>query len=187
MSATKSSTIEAYWKNDFLPLETAGKAILRELREDEATGDLHRRMLGSGTGSHLYFMSQSAFQHERSIPLPPHLAKQVHTVKRSLLMGILPDADLSWMSVDHKLFLWSFDDEIDFLDLEITSKQCIVSVAIAKPKKGTNTSEVWLMSWMFPALISSHFYMSRERKVSLKTLLNGAWWSPRLTKSCSAL
>jgi hypothetical protein len=182
MSATKSSTIENYWKDDFLPLETAGKAILRELREDEAAGDLHRRMLGSGTGSHLYFMSQAAFQHERSIPLPPHLAKQLHTVKRSLLMGILPVADLSWMSVDHKLFLWSFDDEIDFLDLEITSKQCIVSVGIAKPKKGTNTLGVCFMFETFPALILPHAYLSLERKVSSKTLSNGAWWSPHLMK-----
>jgi hypothetical protein len=134
MTTTKSS-IEAYWKNDFLPLEAAGKVILRELREDEAGGDLHRRILGSG--SHLYFSSPTALQHERSIPLPPHLANQVKTVKVSLLMGLLPEANLAWMSVDHKLFLWSCEEEEDFLDLEITSKQCIVSVGIAKPKKGT--------------------------------------------------
>lgn len=135
MAAIKSS-IDEYWKNDFSPLEAAGKVILTELREDEAVGDLHRRILSPG--SHLYFNSSNDFSHQRSIPLPPHLEKEVKSVKVSLLMGLLPEINLAWMSVDHKLFLWSIDDENEnFMDLEIKSGQCIVSVGLAPPKKGT--------------------------------------------------
>jgi nuclear pore complex protein Nup155 len=136
MSNVKSTIVD-YWKDDFVPLATAGKSILRELREDEAGGDLHRRILGSGSGSHLYFNSDLAFQHERSTPLPPAVASQAKSVSKSLLMGLLPEASLAWMSVDHKLFLWNFDDQEDFVDLEMASRQSVVSVGIAKPKKGT--------------------------------------------------
>jgi nuclear pore complex protein Nup155 len=139
---TVKSAIEEYWKDDFFPLAAAGKAILRELREDEAGGDLHRRILGSGNGSHLYFTSELAFQHERSTPLPPAVASQAKSVSKSLLMGLLPEASLAWMSVDNKLYLWKFDDEEDFLHLEMTSKQSIVSVGIAKPKKGTMKRQI---------------------------------------------
>lgn len=135
MSNVKSTIVD-YWKDDFVPLATAGKAILRELREDEAGGDLHRRILGSGSGSHLYFLSELAFQHERSVPLPAAVASQAKSVSKSLLMGLLPEASLAWMSVDHKLFLWNFDDQEDFVDLEMASRQSVVSVGIAKPKKG---------------------------------------------------
>ena len=139
--ATTSLALKEYWKDDFFPLAAAGKAILRELREDEAGGDLHRRILGSGSGSHLYFSSESAFQHERSIPLPPSLANQTRVVSKSLLMGLLPEASLAWMSVDHKLYLWFMDEEDDFVDLEIASKQSIVCVGITKPKKGKKCDE----------------------------------------------
>ena len=84
--STIKSAIEEYWKDDFLPLATAGRAILRELREDEAGGDLHRRILGSGNGSHLCFPSERPFQHERSTPLPPAVASQAKSVSKSLLM-----------------------------------------------------------------------------------------------------
>jgi hypothetical protein len=140
------ASMETYWENDFTPLQAAGKAILRELREDEAGGDLHRRILSGG--SHLYFSSSSnsssngsstgieRFAHERSIPLPPHLQNEVKTVRYSLLMGLLPEANLAWMSVDDRLFLWNFEEQENFLDLKMASGQCIVSVGIAPPKKG---------------------------------------------------
>ncbi|KAI2512730.1 hypothetical protein MHU86_1726 [Fragilaria crotonensis] len=135
------STLVEYWKDDFLPLAMAGKAILRELREDEAGGDLHRRILASGNGSH-YFASELPFQHKRSTPLPPGLASQAKSVSSSLLMGLLPEASLAWMSVDHKLFLWNFDDEEHFVDLEMVSRHSIVCVGIVKPKKGTTNRQI---------------------------------------------
>ena len=40
-----------YWRDDFLPLQHAGKAVLRVLRSDEsiAHGDLYRRILSTST------------------------------------------------------------------------------------------------------------------------------------------
>jgi len=133
MTTTKSS-IEQYWKDDFIPLEAAGKVILRELREDEAQGDLHRRILSRG--SHLYSSSNSDFKHAQSIPLPQQLMDETRKVKTSLFMGILPEANLAWMSVDHKLFLWSFEEGKHLMNLEVRSGQNILSVGLAPPKAG---------------------------------------------------
>mmetsp|Transcript_19161 Transcript_19161/g.29193 ORF Transcript_19161/g.29193 Transcript_19161/m.29193 type:complete len:1376 (+) Transcript_19161:217-4344(+) len=133
MNVNKSS-LDLYWKDDFVALESAGKIILHELREDEAEGDVHRRIVSNG--NHSYFLSETAFQHVQSIPLPRQLDEEVRKVKHSLEMGIFAEESFAWMIVDHKLFLWSVDVELDFMNLEIQSGQTIVSVGLAPPKKG---------------------------------------------------
>ena len=133
MNVNKSS-LDLYWKDDFVALESAGKIILHELREDEAEGDVHRRIVSNG--NHSYFLSETAFQHVQSIPLPRQLDEEVRKVKHSLEMGIFAEESFIWMIVDHKLFLWSVDVEQDFMNLEIQSGQTIVSVGLAPPKKG---------------------------------------------------
>ncbi|KAL7546804.1 hypothetical protein ACHAWF_010137, partial [Thalassiosira exigua] len=47
-------------------------------------------------------------RHERSIPLPPHLAAEVRKAKDSSLAGLLPRAGLAWTARDSRLFLWSY-------------------------------------------------------------------------------
>lgn len=133
MNVNKSS-IEQYWKDDFAPLQSAGKIILHELREDEAEGDVHRRIVSNGT--HSYFLSETAFKHVQSSPLPQQLDEEVRKVQHSLEMGIFAEGKLAWMIVDHKLFLWSVEVEQDFMNLEVQSGQTIVSVGLAPPKKG---------------------------------------------------
>ncbi|KAL3822801.1 hypothetical protein ACHAXA_005966 [Cyclostephanos tholiformis] len=44
----------------------------------------------------------SHLRYERSIPLPDHLSAVSSKAKFSSLMGLLPDADLVWMSADDK-------------------------------------------------------------------------------------
>ena len=120
-----------YWKDDFTPLQTAGASILQVLRQDEAAADadLYRRITSSAaatTGtetngannsnqnkSHLYFedsspVALSQLCHQRSIPIPPFLTPKLAKCKVSTYMGLFPQAELAWMTVDDTLYLWSF-------------------------------------------------------------------------------
>lgn len=142
--ATSPGAMEAYWQDDFKPLEAAGKAVLAALRADETApdADLYRRMISSGPGSHLYFDSKETTVHRRTVPLPPYLQQQLKTTRMAVLMGLFPEADLVWMSVDDKLFLWSSDIAAsasgmeDFCSFAVPTGQCVVSVGLVKPKKG---------------------------------------------------
>lgn len=134
-----------FWKDDFAPLEAAGRAVLHCLREEEAApdADLYRRIANSSTGFHSYFEDDSKvslqWKHVQSDPLPALLSQQLSTVQSHSLMGLLAPASLAWMSVDHKLYLWSFQrdsQEDSLLCFEIPSQQCIVSVGLVKPKIG---------------------------------------------------
>ena len=94
--------------------------------------------------------------HSRTVPLPPLLAREMSTTRLSSLMGLLPQAGLAWMSVDERLYVWSYDAALrghgggsgdgggggygdgsaeDFCSYAVPSGQCIVSVGLARPKK----------------------------------------------------
>ncbi|GAX19428.1 nuclear pore complex protein Nup155 [Fistulifera solaris] len=141
-----------FWKDDFAPLEAAGRAVLNCLREDEAASDadLYRRIANSSTGSHAYFEDDDSkialqWKHVQSDPLPVLLSQQLSTVQSHSLMGLLAPASLAWMSVDHKLYLWSFQRNVpneSLLCFEIPSQQCVVSVGLVQPKKGVFKDDV---------------------------------------------
>lgn len=144
MIGTTKKALAAFWDDDFTPLQAAGNAILQALREDEADpdADLYRRIISSGSGSHLYYKSPGVYTHQASIPLPTFLAEQFQTTRISSLMGLLPEAGLSWMSVDDVLYLWRSDADSnsdivdDLCSLVIPNGQCVVSVGLVKPKTG---------------------------------------------------
>jgi hypothetical protein len=144
-----------YWNDDFLPLQSAGKIILSILRDDETSthGDLYRRILSTTPSSpsattavpsdstesvdHHYF-SKGAWKHSQSIPLPPFLQEQLSKAKMSSMMGLFPEAELAWMTIDDCIYLWTYTRSADgeFLFFQVPSHQPIVSVGIAPPKQG---------------------------------------------------
>ena len=163
------SAEEEYWKDDFRPLQASGKLVLQALREDEAApdADLYRRITNVSSASqrdHHYFFDPSSspgdgngtttnstssaplyqMEHERSVPVPPLLTNQLKTAKKQSLMGLFPEAQLAWMTVDEKLFLWSTSagasgsNPTDFLHFQVpsSSHREIVSVGLVPPKKG---------------------------------------------------
>ena len=50
----------------------------------------------------------SFLRYEKSIPLPNHLSVEAKKAQLSSMMGLLPEANLVWLSADEKLFLWSY-------------------------------------------------------------------------------
>lgn len=139
-----NSRLIDFWKDDFVPLESAGKAVLAALREEEsaADADLYRRITATNTGSHLYFPESSSpvslrWKHLHSEPLPSFLVQQLRSAQYHSFMGLFTPASLAWMSVDHKLYLWSFRyQDGSFSCFDVPSRQSIVSVGLVKPKKG---------------------------------------------------
>ena len=90
------------------------------------------------------------FKHSQTIPLPPYLQEVRSKAKVSILMGLFPDAELAWMTTDDTVYLWTYHQnsantngirsagggENQFLEFRVPSRQPIVSVGLAPPKKG---------------------------------------------------
>lgn len=153
MSAGNNSVTSQsdYWNDDFLPLRNAGKSILKVLRSDETSshGDLYRRILSTTPTTtstipsdadpinHHYF-SDGCWKHSQSMPLPPFLQEKLSKAKQYSMMGLFPEAELAWLTIDDCIYLWTFTRSADgeLLYFQVPSQQPIVSVGIAPPKPG---------------------------------------------------
>jgi nuclear pore complex protein Nup155 len=70
-----------------------------------------------------------------NIPLPPALEEQFNHMQSSCDMGLFPEINRAWLTIDSNLFLWAYDNgqDIAFYD-RIT--ETIIGVGLIKPKKG---------------------------------------------------
>ncbi|CAJ1953445.1 unnamed protein product [Cylindrotheca closterium] len=132
-----------YWNDDFLPLRNAGKSILKVLRSDETSthGDLYRRILSTTSTTsntipsdadpinHHYF-SDGKWKHAQSMPLPSFLQEKLAKAKQYSMMGLFPEAELAWLTIDDSIYLWTFTRSADgeLLYFQVPSQQPIVSV-----------------------------------------------------------
>ena len=152
--------LSSFWADDFAPLKLAGKDILKTLRQDEASpqGDLYRRILSTASSAsdslssssseaipnHHYF-PDGKWAHSQSVPLPSFLQDKLAKTTMGTLMGLFPEAQLAWMTIDSTIYLWSYNStanaDHEFLVFEVPSKQPIVSVGLAPPKTGK-----WIVS-----------------------------------------
>ncbi len=94
-------------------------------------------------------------KHNQTIPLPPYLLEMRSKAKVSILMGLFPEAELAWMTTDDTVYLWTYHQnsgnangirsgggvENQFLEFRVPSRQPIISVGLAPPKKGA--FEIW--------------------------------------------
>ncbi|KAJ2228265.1 hypothetical protein H4R99_000432 [Coemansia sp. RSA 1722] len=72
---------------------------------------------------------------QRLIPLPDALFEQYDLLECRCFMGLFPEIKRAWITVDHRLFLWNYEEESDFYSFE-DQEQIIVSVALVQPKPG---------------------------------------------------
>ncbi|KAJ2520391.1 hypothetical protein H4217_002073 [Coemansia sp. RSA 1939] len=72
---------------------------------------------------------------QRLIPLPDALFEQYDLLECRCFMGLFPEIKRAWITVDHRLFLWNYEDESDFYSFE-DQEQIIVSVALVRPRPG---------------------------------------------------
>ena len=91
-------------------------------------------------------------KHNQTIPLPPYLQEVRSKAKVAILMGLFPEAELAWMTTDDTVYLWTYHQnsgnangirsggggENQFLEFRVPSRQPIVSVGLAPPKKGAS-------------------------------------------------
>ncbi|KAJ2069752.1 hypothetical protein GGI08_000198, partial [Coemansia sp. S2] len=66
---------------------------------------------------------------QRHIQLPDALFEQYDLLECRCFMGLFPEIKRAWITVDHRLFLWNYEDESDFYSFE-DQEQIIVSVAL---------------------------------------------------------
>ncbi|GKY97539.1 hypothetical protein MPSEU_000712200 [Mayamaea pseudoterrestris] len=147
-ASNAAATMAAYWSDDFRPLQDAGQAIRKALREDEAAADADiYRKLTDPKGKHLYFPAtddtERLVKHRRSVPLPQVIVEELKSVKKCSFMGILAPASLVWVTCDNRLFLWPFEKQAGTHTFEANAP--IITVGLVKPNKDFMPSVEWIL------------------------------------------
>src|SRR3546814_3184519 len=82
-----------------------------------------------------FFWATSQLQHRNFVPIPPSISDAFRDAQYSSLMGLLPEINHAWITVDDKLFLWDYRSPAEFSFFEGMS-DVIVSVGLAVPQIG---------------------------------------------------
>lgn len=169
-STSSSSSLDVpghrYFGMDETTTTTTGSSAAASTIGTPTSGSIRGVGIGGGGGKNSKGTPFLNMRHERSVPLPSYLAQQLKTTKVSTYMGLFPEADLAWMTVDDSLYLWSYtrtrsnvagpstaltlvnnnqqhlypnnDGTMeDFLSFEVPGHRPIVSVGLVPPKPGT--------------------------------------------------
>ncbi|NXO63930.1 NU155 protein, partial [Phainopepla nitens] len=71
----------------------------------------------------------------RRVPLPPELVEQFGHMQCNCMMGVFPEINRAWLTIDSDIFLWNFEDGGDLAYFDGLS-ETILAVGLVKPKAG---------------------------------------------------
>ncbi|KAI9500025.1 Non-repetitive/WGA-negative nucleoporin C-terminal-domain-containing protein [Coemansia spiralis] len=119
------------------PLQQASQLIENNMQTDLKFPVISELLHASSSGEYELAVPPDwqVVTKQRLIPLPDALFEQYDLLECRCFMGLFPEIKRAWITVDHRLFLWNYEDESDFYSFE-DQEQIIVSVAMVKPKPG---------------------------------------------------
>jgi len=101
----------------------------------------------TGENSHQYFLDRDEtnwlprLQSVDCTPVPQAIRSLYSQVECEMFMGLFPEINRAWISIDNKLFLWNYYEGEDFY-VYTGIDQLIVSVGLARPQPGHFSSDV---------------------------------------------
>ncbi|KAG0227258.1 hypothetical protein BGW41_003866 [Actinomortierella wolfii] len=119
-----------------LASKTVDDQLGRDLKYPELA-DLFTTECSSDYGS--LGTRQHVLRSTRIIGLPDNLFEQYDLMQCRCFMGVFPEINRVWITIDHRLFLWNYS-ESEYESYEELD-QVIINVALVKPKPGTQMFE----------------------------------------------
>ncbi|KAI6047699.1 nucleoporin [Pisolithus marmoratus] len=131
---------------DLSSLQDASRVLHEQLVKDsQIIPDLGELLLAGGASSASYSVFPDdyrvPFQKRRLVGIPEALFQYYNTTNVTSHMGLLPEIERVWISIDHKLFLWDYIEGQDISSF-VDQPDVITSVAVTKPKPGVFVDEI---------------------------------------------
>ncbi|KAI8368163.1 Non-repetitive/WGA-negative nucleoporin C-terminal-domain-containing protein [Radiomyces spectabilis] len=117
------------------PLINAQNTLKNILKCDHKCPDLAEMLKGPTSDQYAKHVDSSEQEFVKSdyVQLPESLSDQIDHLECRCFMGVLPEINYAWMTVDHRLFLWNYETGKDIYTYE-DQDQIICSVGLVKPK-----------------------------------------------------
>ncbi|KAJ4486039.1 nucleoporin, partial [Lentinula aciculospora] len=130
---------------DLLLLQNAGKVLEEQFTKDSQAIPELGETLPSGQASSSYSIFPDdvrvPFQKRKLIGIPEALFQYYSSASVNSHMGLLPEIERVWISIDHKLFLWDYNDSQEISSF-VDQPYVITHVGLVKPKKGLFIEEI---------------------------------------------
>lgn len=124
------------------PLELAGQYIDHLERRDASSPVLDERSYYNN-GVNYNFSKEigglgafTPFERQQVINIPDEILKEASKTEIKSDMGIFPEINRCWITIDNKLILWNIKDSTDYQSID-EIKHTILKVALVKPKPNT--------------------------------------------------
>ncbi|KAK3794466.1 hypothetical protein RRG08_003619 [Elysia crispata] len=102
---------------------------------------------------------------EKRVPLPPELVEQFGRMQCNCMMGLFPEIERAWLTIDSEIFVWKFEDGSDLAYFDGLN-ETILSAALLRPKPGIFQPYIqYLMCLATPVdivLLGVSFYKSAD-------------------------
>ncbi|KAL5535480.1 hypothetical protein ACEPAF_3574 [Sanghuangporus sanghuang] len=132
---------------DLPALQEAGRLVQDQIIKDaQIIPDLADMLTIPGGQSSAYYTVfpgdfRVPFQKRKHVGIPPALWEHFQTPQVECRMGIMPEIERAWITMDHKLFLWDYVEGQE-LSSFIEQPNTIVHVALVKPKTNVFIDEI---------------------------------------------
>ncbi|KIM48278.1 hypothetical protein M413DRAFT_439999 [Hebeloma cylindrosporum] len=126
---------------DLPALQNASHVLLEQLSKDaQIIPDIGDALTASGSqasGSYSIFADDTRlpFQKRKFTGIPDGLFQYYDTANLTSHMGLMPEIERAWISIDHKLFLWDYNDGKEIASF-MDQPDVITHVALVQPKRG---------------------------------------------------
>ncbi|KAI8992567.1 Nup133 N terminal like-domain-containing protein [Pilobolus umbonatus] len=116
-------------------LISCGKAIDQIIEREQFQPDLAEILQGSTSVTYVQPLtgSDEEFLKTHSVNLPPSIRGQLDYLEVRTFMGLFPEINRAWMSIDNRLFIWNYKDGNDVYEYN-DQDQVICTVGLVKPK-----------------------------------------------------
>ncbi|KAF8213123.1 nucleoporin [Mycena galopus ATCC 62051] len=129
---------------DLAALQNASDAIIAQFTKDaQIIPDLGTLSGGQASASYSVFPDdiRVPFQKRKLIGIPEALFQFYNSTSVNSHMGLMPEIERAWISIDHKLFLWDYIEGQEISSF-VDQPDVITNVAVVKPKKGLFIEEI---------------------------------------------
>ncbi|QID83264.1 hypothetical protein GRS66_005717 [Saccharomyces pastorianus] len=124
------------------PLELAGKYIDHLQNKDTSTPVLDERSYYNSGVDYNFSKEKNGlgaftpFERQDIFDIPDEILQGVSTSETRTDMGIFPELNRCWITIDDKLILWSIDNDNEYQVIDVM-KHTIRKVALVRPKPNT--------------------------------------------------
>ncbi|KAJ8083919.1 hypothetical protein PM082_002686 [Marasmius tenuissimus] len=129
---------------DITVLQNASSVLHEQFTKDaQIVPDLGDTLTGQASSSYSVFPDDTRvpFQKRKLVGIPEGLFQYYNSTSVNSHMGLIPEIERAWISIDHKLFLWDYNEGQDISSF-VDQPYVITHVSVVKPKKGLFIEEI---------------------------------------------